>query len=264
MSDVTGRTRVYAIVADPVRHVRTPQVLNARFAARGHDAILVPLHVAAADLATAFAAFRVMRNLGGVVVTVPHKGSAAALCDALGPSAAAVAAVNVVRREDDGRLTGENFDGEGFVEGLRREGLEPRGMTVLLSGAGGAASAIAFGLARAGAARLTIANRTQEKARALAARLRSSFPALDVRAGEADPTGHQLVVNATSLGMHPADPLPLDAEALTPGMVAAEVVMAPERTAFLREATRRGCRVHLGRYMLEAQSCLLATFLERP
>ena len=261
MSDISGRTRLFAIVADPVGHVRTPEVFNARFAARGADAVLVPLHVDAAGLPAAFAAFRGMKNLGGVVVTVPHKTAALALCDEVSETARAVGAVNTVRREPDGRLVADMFDGEGFLAGLRSQGIEPEARRVYLAGAGGAANAIAFGLARAGVARLTIANRTARRAEELVARIRARYPRLDAGVGGPNPAGHDLVVNATSLGMREGDPLPLEAGGLAAGATVAEIIMKPERTPLLLEAARRGCRVHLGRHMLDCQIELMARFM---
>jgi shikimate dehydrogenase len=261
MSEITGRTRLFAIVADPVGHVRTPMVFNARFATNGIDAVLVPLHVPAAGLADLFRAVRSMKNLGGLIVTVPHKAAAAALCDEVSETARAIGAVNAIRREPDGRLVGEMFDGEGFLSGLRQEGIEPSGLPVHLSGAGGAANAIAFSLAKAGVARLTISNRTRSKAEELASRVRKHHPGVDVRAGDADPTGHRLVVNATSLGLKEDDALPLQVDRLTPEMTVAEIIMIPERTRLLREAAGRGCRVHLGKHMLDTQVELMARFV---
>lgn len=261
MNEISGSTRILAIVADPVGHVRTPQVFNARFTARGSDAVMIPIHVDSAGLPSAFAAFRAMRNLIGVVVTVPHKTSAVALCDDVGETGRAVGAVNTVRREPDGRLVADMFDGEGFVGGLRSEGIEPAGQRVYLAGAGGAANAIAFGLAASGVDRLTVANRTARKAEELVGRLRQHFPALDARVGGQSPAGHDLVVNATSLGLRLDDPLPLDVGGLTPDMIVAEIIMRPEQTALLQHAAQRGCRIHLGRHMLDRQIELMARFM---
>ena len=261
MTEITGRTRLYAIVADPVGHVRTPMVFNRRFAERGVDAVLVPLHVPAAGLPDLFRAARSMENLGGLIVTVPHKSAEVSLCDEVSEMARAIGAVNTIRRDADGRLVGEMFDGPGFLAGLRQEGIEPRGLRVLLSGAGGAANAIAFVLAEAGVARLTIANRTQAKAEELARRLRDHYPAVEIAAGAADPSGHDLVVNATSLGLREEDPLPVLADRLAPTMTVAEIIMIPEQTKLLREAARRGCRIHLGRHMLDTQIELMARFI---
>lgn len=261
MNEISGSTRLLAIVADPIGHVRTPQVFNARFAALGTDAVMVPVHVDSAGLPSTFAAFRAMRNLVGIVITVPHKTSAAALCDDVGETGRAVGAVNTVRREPDGRLVADMFDGEGFVGGLRSEGIEPAGQRVYLAGAGGAANAIAFSLAASRVARLTVANRTVRRAEELVGRLRQHFGGLDVRVGGPSPVGHDLVVNATSLGLRPHDALPLDVGGLTPDMVVAEIIMTPERTALLHQAAQRGCRIHLGRHMLDQQIELMARFM---
>lgn len=258
---ITGKTRIFGIVADPIAHVRTPEVMNELFAARHADAVMVPLHVRVEDLETVLAAVRRVRNLAGLIVTVPHKTAVTGLCDAVGEQARLVGAANAVRREDDGRLACDMFDGKGFLGGLLGEGIDPKGRKVLVIGAGGAAAAIAFALAAHGVAALAIANRTQHKARALAARVARAFPACAVTGGVPAPAGCELVVNATSLGLRPGDALPLDVDLLRPGMVAAEIIMKPARTAFVQAAEAKGCRVHLGRHMLDAQIRLLADFL---
>ncbi len=260
-ASISGRTAITVILAHPVAHVRTPQAMNAHFDALGCDGVMIPLQVLPEDLAQVVASLRRMRNLRGIVVTVPHKEAIAALCDDLTDTARQVGAVNVIRRDPDGRLTGGQFDGEGFVAGLREAGHEVAGRSVFMAGAGGAAAGLAFAFARHGAARLTIHNRTAAKAEALAARVRAAYPACDTRPGGPDPSGHDIVANATSLGMREGDALPLDATRLAPPMLAAEVIMAPEVTPFLAEAARRGCATHGGKPMLAAQIALLAGFM---
>lgn len=261
---ITGRTRLYLIIADPVDHVQTPQAFNARFRELGIDAVMVALHVRQAGLAAAVGGLRAMENLGGFVVTVPHKVSIAPLLDHLEVEGRQVGAVNVVRREPGGRLVGTTFDGEGFVAGLRAHGHEVRGRRVFLAGAGGAGSSIAFAVARHGAEQLTIHNRTAAKAEELAARVRAAYPACRTGTGGPDPTGHDLVVNATSLGLRPGDGYSLDVGRLVPGMVAAETVMAPEVTPFLAAAQARGCVLHYGRPMLTEQLRMIAEFMGVP
>lgn len=258
---ITGNTRLYAIIADPVAQVRTPEVLNEYFARSQQDAVLVPIHVAPEGLQDLFAAFRRMKNLGGFIVTVPHKTAAAALCDELGPAGQAIGSVNAIRRTGDGRLVGDMFDGAGFVAGLRAQGRDPAGKRVLLLGSGGAASAIAFALAEAGVASLTIANRTVSKASDLVARLQLAFPDSAIDVGPADPRGVDLAINATSLGMKESDALPLDVDLLSPDTVVAEIIMKPEITALLAGARSRGCAIHQGRHMLDEQVKLLAGFI---
>lgn len=259
---ITGQTKVFGIIADPIGHVRTPQAMNAYFAQHAADAVLVPFHVAPQDLEVAWTGFRRIKSLGGLIVTVPHKSAVVSLCDEVGQAAAQIGAANAVRRKPDGRMACEMFDGMGFVTGLVKQGIDTANLRVLLIGAGGAASAIAFALAARGCAALTIANRTLGKAADLADRVKSAYGKCDVRAGAADPTGHDLIVNATSLGLRPEDPLPLKVEKLTPEMCVAEVVMNPEETALLAHAAEAGCRTHLGRHMLEAQVQLLADFID--
>ncbi|MNZ94553.1 Shikimate dehydrogenase [compost metagenome] len=153
------------------------------------------------------------------------------------------------------------LDGEGFVSGLRSQGLDPAGRSVYLAGAGGAASAIAFALAGAGVSRLTIANRTADKARQLIDRIARQYPALTLAVGSENPAGHDMVVNGTSLGLRPGDALPLDVGLLEPQQIVAEIIMQPAETSLLLAAQARGCRIHLGAPMLTSQIALMAAFM---
>jgi len=258
---ISGKTELVALLGDPVAQASSPRLMNARFAAQARDAVFVALQVAAGELAPVVAGLRATRNFRGAVVTLPHKVAVVPLLDALEPDAAAVNACNVFRREHDGRLVGTNFDGEGFVAGLRAAGHEVRGTRVFLAGAGGAAAGIALALGRHGAVSLAIHNRTRSTAQALAARLSVAIPGVRVSVEGPSPHGCDLVVNATSLGMRPEDPAPLDVGGLEPGAVVAEAPIRPEPTRLLAEAAARGCRTHGGLPMLEAQLELMARFI---
>ncbi|MDK3020952.1 shikimate dehydrogenase family protein [Pseudodonghicola flavimaris] len=257
---ITGQTRTLVILADPIAHVRTPQVLNPRLEAEGVDAVLVPLEVPPEALEAALRGLAGARNFAGAVITLPHKTAVPALCDALSDRAAAAQSVNVVRRRRDGSLYGDLLDGEGFVRGFEQTGVTLCGKRVFLAGAGGAASAIAFALAGRGVAALTIANRSAAKAGALIARLSARFPDVAFTAA-ADPAGHDIAINGTSLGLRPGDALPFDPDRLDPGTLVAEVIMQPATTALLRAATARGLTTHPGRHMLEGQLTELLRFL---
>lgn len=263
MQVITGNTQVFGILADPIHHVKTPQRINSHFEAEGFDGVMVPIHVGTDQLDAAVQGLRVMKNLAGFVVTVPHKTAMVDLCDEVSAHARLIGAVNVVHRTEQGRLIGSMLDGEGFVAGLRHEGIEPRGRSAYLAGAGGAASAIAFALARAGVSRLTIANRTTDKVRQLIERIRTVAPGVELLVGTDDPSGHDLVVNGTSLGLRADDALPLDAARLHPEQIVAEIIMQPAETALLKEARARGCRIHLGAPMLVSQIPLMAAFMRR-
>ncbi|SEO22198.1 shikimate dehydrogenase [Gemmobacter aquatilis] len=258
---ITGTTRFAPLLAHPCRHVRTPKVFNAECAARQIDMVMLPLDVQPQMLQPTVAALRAVGNLAGMVVTIPHKTAIATLCDRLTGAAALVGACNIVRREADGSLTGGMFDGEGFVAGLRHQDHDPAGRRVLLIGAGGAASGVAHALVAAGVDSLTIANRSAEKAALLVEQLRSAFPQARLGIGPANPRGHDLVINGTSLGMHEGDALPLDPDRLSPGTLVAEVVMQPDVTPLLRAAEARGLAIHKGLHMVEQQVGLLVDFL---
>lgn len=259
--EITGQTRFLAILADPIHHVKTPQRINALLRAHGIDAVMVPLHVGPGQLATVMNALRHIGNFDGCVVTVPHKTEALQYCDELSAEARQIGAINVVRRLPDGRFRGGMLDGIAFVDGLRGAGINIAGDAVYLAGAGGAARAIAFALAEKGVQRLTVANRSVDKATDLVERVRAAYPAIKVGIGGTDPSGHNLVVNATSLGLRAGDPLPLDVSRLEPNQIVAEIIMEPADTALLIAARARGCRVHEGAPMLANQIPHMAAFM---
>ena len=118
MAEVSGHTRIWGILADPISHVKTPQMINQVAAERGVDGVMIPFHVAPADLATLVKGLKGMKSLHGFVVTVPHKTAIVDLLDEVSENARLIGAVNTVRREADGRLVGEMLDGVGFVKGL--------------------------------------------------------------------------------------------------------------------------------------------------
>lgn len=258
--DITGTTRVLGILADPIAHVKAPPGINRIARQRGRDAVMVPFQVAPADLAHFAGSLRALKSFDGAIITVPHKGAMARLCDEVSPSARAIGAVNVIRRETDGRLVGDMLDGRGFVAGLAVAGIPIRGLRAYLAGAGGAANAIAFALVEGGVAKLTIANRTRDKAEALRQRILELHPEASVFIGDSDPSGHDLIVNGTSLGMREDDASPLDTSRLTAEMIVAEVIMVPTLTPLLIAAQAKGCRIHLGKPMLDQQLELMADY----
>ena len=261
MKEITGETKLFGILADPIHHVKTPQRMNEYFARAGYDGVLVPFHVRSDNLAPVLNGLKRLENLGGIIVTVPHKTAILALCDDASDLTRKIGAANVVRRESDGRLTADMLDGEGFVRGLRSCGHEVKDKTAYMVGAGGAANAIAFALLRYGVSCLTIANRTVAKAEDLKSRVLDLYPQACINIGTSDPSGHDIVINATSLGLKEGDALPLDASRLSTGQVVCEVIMQPAETAMLHAARERGCAVHYGAPMLACQIELMAEFL---
>lgn len=259
--EITGRTRVFAHVAHPSAHVVAPQIFNDLFRKRRIDAVTVSIDVAPAHLHALIEGLRGWANLIGMGVTMPHKGAAALEVDELVGVARHVRTINVVRRDPDGRLIGINTDGVGFVQGLLSQGRDPVGKKALLIGTGGAGRAIAFALAERGVSTLALANRTREKAEQLASEIRDTFPGATAFAADPDPSGYDLVVNATTLGMHADDPLPLDINRIELGTVVAEIVVAVPKTALIAEAEHSGHIVHPGMHMVAGQLEQVMRFL---
>jgi shikimate dehydrogenase len=247
---ISGRTQVYGFFADPVEHLRAPTNVNARFDRHGIDAVCVPLHVTAEHFAATVAGMRHLRNFAGYLVSIPHKVMAAGLCDALLPNAQACGAVNVIRVEPDGGWIGETFDGVAMVKAIALRRPLDATTRVLLVGAGGMGRAIAVALALAGVGYVVIANRTRAKAEELAQTVWGVVPTCVAEAGSTfDPAAFDIVINATSLGLHGQGPLPVDVSQMSGTALVAEVVMVPELTPLLQAAQTRGLEIVRGREM---------------
>jgi shikimate dehydrogenase len=257
---ITGTTRLYAIIGDPIAHVRTPMAFNDYCLARNIDAVCVPVHIATGDMPRGWAGLKSIINLDGFIVTAPHKAEAGRLCDKLEGEGLHTRVVNTVRREKDGSFSGTLLDGRGFVSGLIKQGHQVKGRRFYLAGAGGAATALAFALADSGVAALTIHNRTRSRAEKLVAEVGAAFPGLDVRAGTANAGGHDIAVNATSLGLKPDDGHSFDLASVDPSALVAEVVMKPDMTPLLIAAEKRGHAIHFGIHMLNNPLELMMQF----
>jgi shikimate dehydrogenase len=235
----------------------TVVMVEAAYRQLGLDASYLNCEVAPDALGDAVRGARAM-GWAGFNCSLPHKVAVIDHLDGLAPSARVIGAVNcvVVR---DGRLIGENTDGQGFVAALRTV-TDPAGRHIVLLGAGGAARAIAVESALAGAARLTIVNRDAARGEALAALVRSATPAqaqaLAWRGDFTVPPDADIVVQATSIGLAgtAAARVPLDLGSLRPGLVVADVIPNPPRTALIRAAEARGCQVLDGLGMLVEQA----------
>jgi shikimate dehydrogenase len=258
---ITGSTKVAFIIGDPIHQVRTPELFNRYLNDSLIDAVIVPIHVSADQLTTFIEGAKTIRNLAGIVVTIPHKVAIADLCDTVEASASASGAVNVIRREADGSLVGGNYDGTGLVHALNAHCGHVAGATIYMKGSGGVARAIACALAAAGAGSIIVANRTLGGAEHLVSILRQSFPAVPSRLGDLPGEEVDIAINATSLGMKPDDPLPFSITGLRRDAAVAEVIMHPHVTALLAAAEQRGLVTVPGVEMLHAQIKPLAEFL---
>jgi shikimate dehydrogenase len=256
---LTGATRLYAIVGDPIAQVRSPEVFTDRFAQSGLDAVLIPAHVPVARFDDVIPALMALGNLDGILVTVPFKARMVRFADALGETARHLGAVNALRREPDGSWTGDMFDGVGFLKGVERKA-SVHGRQVVLFGAGGAGSAIAYALAAGGVRSLDIVDPDRDRADALVRRLQGQFPACAVATAAGNRAEADMVVNASTVGMKPDQGMPGDIGPLSTNTLVADVVISERPTALIDHAIRCGCTWVDGRDMHAGQVDALVAF----
>ena len=252
--NITGETPFYVVVGDPIKQVRSTELYNKMASDNGLDVVFIPLHFSEADAETGIAALRIFKNLGGIIPTIPHKQGFLDKVDELSPRALMVGAVNSIRCENNGRWVGDIFDGVGYVNGLLANERSPRDKSILLIGAGGAGSSMAFALAEAGAARLQIHDIAADKAKKVAAGVAEHYPAVVVKYGNPDPRGFDIVANATPVGMRADDPFPINPNLLDPRQLVTEMIMKPNVTRFLTAAREKGCEIQVGYEALKGQA----------
>ncbi|MFH7095072.1 shikimate dehydrogenase family protein, partial [Klebsiella pneumoniae] len=177
---ISGHTRLIAHLGYPTASFKAPMIYNPWFVDQQVDVKVVPMGVRPEDYAAFIPPLFTMTNIIGALVTMPHKIATCDLVQRLSPTAAIAGACNAIRREADGSLSGDMFDGEGFVLGLRRKGFNPQGTRALVVGSGGVGSAIAASLAAAGVSALTLYDTRPKVAHALAGRLHQHYPQLDI------------------------------------------------------------------------------------
>jgi len=250
---IRGTTALLAHIGFPTEGFKSPLIYNPYFERSGIDAVLVPMGCRVEHFPHVLAAAFTLTNIRGALITMPHKIAAATLVDDASAAVRIAGSCNAVRRMDDGRLYGALFDGEGFTRALKRKHCPIEGASALIIGAGGVGSAIAASLAAAGTRALTLFDVDDERAQALASRIAAVHPHLQVTTDINDPAGHDIVVNATPMGMRSDDPLPVDVDRIEPGTWVGDVVMSDQMTPLLTAAQARGCPVQVGIDMLFEQ-----------
>ena len=258
---VNYKYELVGVFGYPVAENPTCVMQEAAFAELGLQWRYLTVEVKPEALPDAVKGLRAM-NFQGINLTIPHKVAVIPLLDEISPDAAQIGAVNTVRRAGD-RLIGENTDGKGFLRGVREEaGIDPRGSHVVVLGAGGAARAITVELALAGAAELTVVNRSVERGKALVADLKARTganarfePWLKTYSvgREAD-----ILVNATSIGLFPdVDAMPdVDLAAVRPDLLVCDVVPNPPETRLVQAARGLGLKTLTGLPMLVYQGAI--------
>ncbi len=259
MAGVDVNTKLIGLLGNPLGHSFSPAMHNNAFQSLGLNFFYLPIEVTAEDLSTVTAGIARM-NFAGYNITVPHKIRIMDCLDAIDPLAQAIGAVNTVILED-GRATGYNTDGEGFVRSLEAEsGITVGGRCHFIIGCGGAARAIAMTLAFKEAGKIFLCNRTEHKAHELAADINEKVsPCSEVvpmETGCIDAAIRQadVLINTTSVGMHPdEDRSPINTDLIRGGLIVSDIVYNPARTKLLRAAEEKGCQTVSGLGMLVNQ-----------
>ncbi|RJE90868.1 shikimate dehydrogenase [Paenibacillus sp. 1011MAR3C5] len=246
---IDSHTVLYGVIGDPIRHSKSPIMMNRAFRETAINGAYAAFHITDNKLEDFIRGVRAM-GIRGVNVTIPHKLRVMDLLDEIHEGARAIGAVNTIVN-DNGRLIGYNTDGIGYVRSLKEEAAPSlEGKHIVVIGAGGASRGIVYALLQEKPARITVTNRTIQRAEELAASLESggvqlaasSSDRLEELCGDAD-----IVINTTSVGMFPqVDQSPVTGHWLKPGAVASDLIYNPLKTKFLRDAEQQGCIAHGG------------------
>jgi shikimate dehydrogenase len=227
-------TNVFAVIGNPVAHSLSPAMHNAAFAHAGYNGAYHAFRVT--DVGAAVAGMRAF-GFRGMSVTLPHKVTILRHLDRLDPMAEKIGAVNTVVN-DAGRLAGYNSDAPGALKALRSR-TEIRGKTAAILGAGGAARAVGFGIVSEGG-RVLVLCRNRKSGETLARDLDGDY----LPVSDASRVASPILINATPVGMTPdTSSTPFPKIGFVPGMIVMDIVYAPLRTRFLREAEEAGCAV---------------------
>jgi shikimate dehydrogenase len=249
--DLSGKTKIIGIFGYPIEHTLSPQMHNNAFHAMGLDMCYLAFKVLPKDLPDALRAIRAL-NMLGVNITVPHKENIIPMLDRVDEEAAFIGAVNTVVNAE-GKLTGYNTDGRGFMSSLSERKISVEDRDIIIIGAGGAARAISYYLSEK-ASKLTLYDIDKSKMERLTndlLKIRSNVSSIeDVK----DIDKPDIIINATPLGLKPDDPLPLGEDRITSEMTVCDLVY--KRTRLLQEAERRGAQTLDGSGMLLWQGVL--------
>lgn len=247
--------KVFGIIGDPVRQVKSPAIFGDYFRACGIDAVMVPFHVGSSEFQKVLEGLRSVKNFGGAIITIPHKHDAYKVARVRSPMVQKTEMANVLVPVEDDQWSAELFDGVGLINALQKRNITTAGVRALVIGAGGAGTAIAVALQQLGhVMSLGIADIDRQRAEKLVVKLDNAERV------EPNPENYQLVVNATPVGMN-SDEIPVDTSRISPGTIVCDAIMDPPKTRFLRESEQNGCIIVEGVEMLIGQVEPIARFL---
>lgn len=252
LKPISAQTRLAGVIGDPVRHSLSPRIHNAAFAATNLDWAYLAFPVASGRGGEAIGAMDVL-GIEGLSVTMPHKADVAKAVDRLTPSAERLGVCNCVFRDAQGRIWGDNTDGDGLVQSLKVEGVDVAGAALMVVGTGGAARSIIEALGRHGVENVGVVSRAPQRSMGELASLGSG-----VHAAQSNSVAqYDIIINASPIGMENGpdpDGLPVDTTNLGENHVVVDIVYEPRRTKLLEHASRSGARTINGVGMLVHQA----------
>ncbi len=262
---IDGHTKLFCLIGSPVGHSGSPAMYNYSFDKLNLNNAYLAFDIPLEKVGDAVKALRLMK-VGGFNITMPCKTAVCEYLDELTPAVKLIGACNTVTSDETGKLTGHNTDGIGFVRNLEKHGVSVKGKSIVVLGAGGAATALSIQAALDGAKKLVILNRKSSKGFANAeltvAKIAANIPGCEASAddlGDAEAIARavsscDILVNATKVGMAPLDNETLiDPSLYRPGLVVADTVYNPRETRMIKEAAAAGCVVVGGIGMLLQQ-----------
>jgi shikimate dehydrogenase len=261
---VNGKTRVYGIVGDPIEQVRSPEMVTWEMQKRDHNAVLIPIHIASDEFDTVMPKIMRMRNLDGLIFTIPFKAPAIALAKTLGPQASQIGAINALKKHSNGAWSGEIFDGIGCVEAFKQRGITLQDKRLQLIGLGGAGSAICVALAYEKPKLLRLFDINPQTTERMAKMVNTISPQTVVEVGLPLAEGIDILLNASPVGMLSDARLPLAVEQFKKELIVFDAIVMPENTPLLSLAQDCGCQVVRGREMMLGQISKIVDYFFAP
>jgi shikimate dehydrogenase len=261
---VNGKTRVYGIVGDPIEQVRSPEMVTWEMQKRDHNAVLIPMHIARDEFDTVMPQIMRMRNLDGLIFTIPFKAQAIALAKTLGPQASQIGAINALKKHSNGAWSGEIFDGIGCVEAFKQRGITLQDKRLQLIGLGGAGSAICVALAYEKPKLLRLFDINAQTTERMAKMVNTISPQTVVEVGLPLAEGIDILLNASPVGMLSDARLPLAVQQFKKELIVFDAIVMPENTPLLSLAQDCGCQVVRGREMMLGQISKIVDYFFAP
>ena len=257
-------TKIFGCIADPINHVKAPSIFTSEFKKRSIDAVMIPVNAKKENLKDVINGLKNIKNFIGLTVTIPHKVDIIKLCDKLENEAIETGAVNWIKFKNN-MVIGTNFDGLGFVSGLKKSNIILSGKSASIFGAGGAGMAISFSLIKNDIKELKIINRDLLKGKKLVERLQKFYPKKSIfleTLQEYDISKSDIIINATSMGLKQNKEIPFNVNKTKKDCVIADIIMDPELTPLIKEAKRLKKNIHLGKNMLINQIDLAGQYFD--